>query len=160
MPQSSATLIHGALTMSNPLIVSNALLAVYSWGVRCGARAELEDMLQAIRVLQPRGAIGDVCEARMEIGACNWLAASRILREADERGDGSPIVWALSSWCLHMLDDIEWQRLAHAVLDSGNDTAIAIVDRFLTRIGDAAPAGYRSDDMRARVGEALGAAAL
>jgi type III secretion protein HrpB1 len=141
--------------MSNQTIVSNVLLTVFSWGVRCNARTELEDMLPALRVLHPRGSIGDVCEARIEIGARNWLAASRMLRQIDERGDGSPIVWALSSWCLHSLDDIEWQRLAHDVLDSGNDTAIAIVDRFLARMHDAASTGYRSDDMRARVAEAL-----
>jgi type III secretion protein HrpB1 len=149
-----------SLTMSNPPVVSNVLLTMFSWGVRCGARTELDDMLEAVRVLHPRGAIGDVCEARMEIGARNWLAASRILRQIDERGEGSPIVWALSSWCLHSLDDIEWQRQAHAVLDSGNDTAVAIIDRFLTQTDDTAYSGYRHDDMRTRVAEAIGAAAL
>jgi type III secretion protein HrpB1 len=146
--------------MSNPPIVSNVLLAVFSWGVRAGARAELEDLLQALRVLHPRGAIGDVCEARMEIGAGNWLAASQVLRQVDARGDGSPIVWALSSWCLHAQDDIEWQRLAHAVLDSRNATAIAIVDRFLPEARDDAHLAYRNDDARVRVAEALGVAAL
>lgn len=146
--------------MSNQLLVSNALLAVFSYGVRCGARAELEEMLQAVRVLQPRGAIGDVCEARMEIGARNWLAASRILREADARGEGGPIVWALHSWCLHALGDVEWQRLAHAVLDSGDATAMAIVDRFLPHAQEETQAGYRHDDVRARVSEALSVGAL
>lgn len=141
--------------MSNPQLVSNVLLAMFSWGVRCGARAELEDMLQALRVLQPQGPIGDICEARLEIGSGNWLAASQILRQIDERGEGSPIVWALQSWCLYTLEDIEWQRCAHAVLGSGNDTATAIVDRFLTPVDENGHFGYRSDDMRARVAEAL-----
>ncbi|WGS54173.1 HrpB1 family type III secretion system apparatus protein [Paraburkholderia sp. D15] len=141
--------------MSNPSVVSNVLLTMFSWGVRCGARAELEDMLQALRVLQPHGPLGDICEARLEIGSANWLAASQVLRQIDERGEGSPIVWALQSWCLYTLDDIEWQRCAHDVLASGNDTATAIVDRFLAPADDGAHLGYRSDDMRARVAEAL-----
>jgi type III secretion protein HrpB1 len=144
--------------MSNPHVVSNVLLTMFSWGVRCGARAELEAMLQALRVLQPHGAIGDICEARLEIGSGNWLAASQVLRQIDERGDGSPIVWALQSWCLYTLDDIEWQRCAHAVLGSTNDTAIAIVDRFLTRDSESGNLGYRNDDVHARVTEVLGCA--
>jgi type III secretion protein HrpB1 len=148
-------------TVSNA--VSNVLLEVFSWGVRAGTRAELEDVLQALRVLHPHGAIGDVCEARMEIGARNWLAASQVLRQVDARGDGSPIVWALSSWCLHAQDDIEWQRLAHAVLDSGNTTAIAMIDCFLPRAEYTEYGAHSSahhDDARTRVAEALGVAAL
>jgi type III secretion protein HrpB1 len=145
-------------TVSNA--VSNVLLEVFSWGVRAGTRAELEDVLQALRVLHPHGAIGDVCEARMEIGARNWLAASQVLRQVDARGDGSPIVWALSSWCLHAQDDIEWQRLAHAVLDSGNATAIAMIDCFLPRAEYDAHSSAHHADARTRVAEALGVAAL
>jgi len=143
--------------MSNSSGVSDVLLTMFSWGVRCGARAELEDMLQAVRVLHPHGATSDVCEARMEIGAGDWLAASQLLRQADARGDGNPVVWALQSWCLYSLDDIEWQRLAHAVLDSGNETATAIVARFLPQ---QAQADYRGDNTRERVAQALGVAAL
>ncbi|WP_144114306.1 HrpB1 family type III secretion system apparatus protein [Paraburkholderia sp. BCC1886] len=142
--------------MSNPQLVSNVLLTIFSWGVRSGARAELEEMLQALRALQPNGPIGDICEARLEIASGNWLGASQTLRQVDERGEGSPIVWALQSWCLYTLDDIEWQRYAQAVLASGHDTATAIVDRFLTHHEDeASHVGYRHDDMRVRVSEAL-----
>ncbi|MBY8606286.1 HrpB1 family type III secretion system apparatus protein [Burkholderia arboris] len=141
--------------MSNPQIVSNILLTMFSWGVRCDSRAELEDMLPALRVLHPHGPTGDICEARLEIGSSNWLGASQVLRQIDERGDGGPISWALQSWCLYMLGDIEWQRCARAVLANGHPTAIAIVDRFLAAASDDQPAGYRSTDASARVMEAL-----
>ncbi|MGF6483064.1 HrpB1 family type III secretion system apparatus protein [Paraburkholderia sp. JPY419] len=141
--------------MSNPQVVSNILLTMFSWGVRCGSRAELEDMLPALRVLHPHGPTGDICEARIEIGSSNWLAASQVLRQIDERGDGGPIVWALQSWCLYTLGDIEWQRCARTVLASGHPTAIAIVDRFLAPTGNDDQAGYRSADAHARVTEAL-----
>ena len=71
--------------MSNPQIVSNILLTMFSWGVRCDSRAELEDMLPALRVLHPHGPTGDICEARIEIGSSNWLGASQVLRQIDER---------------------------------------------------------------------------
>ncbi|KML60524.1 hypothetical protein VL15_09070 [Burkholderia cepacia] len=141
--------------MSNPQVVSNILLTMFSWGVRCGSRAELEDMLPALRVLHPHGTTGDICEARLEIGSSNWLAASQVLRQIDERGDGGPISWALQSWCLYMQSDIDWQRCARAVLANGHPTAIAIVDRFLAAASDNQQVGYRSADAHARVAEAL-----
>ncbi|WP_175865929.1 HrpB1 family type III secretion system apparatus protein [Burkholderia cepacia] len=141
--------------MSNPQVVSNILLTMFSWGVRCGSRAELEDMLPALRVLHPHGASSDICEARLEIGSSNWRAASQVLRQIDERGDGGPIVWALQSWCLYMLGDIEWQRCARAVLAISHPTAIAIIDRFLAAASEDQHMGYRSADALARVAEAL-----
>ncbi|WP_322074588.1 HrpB1 family type III secretion system apparatus protein [Burkholderia cepacia] len=141
--------------MSNPQVVSNILLTMFSWGVRCGSRAELEDMLPALRVLHPHGASSDICEARLEIGSSNWRAASQVLRQIDERGDGRPIVWALQSWCLYMLGDIEWQRCARAVLAISHPTAIAIIDRFLAAASEDQHMGYRSADALARVAEAL-----
>ncbi|HZZ11825.1 MAG TPA: HrpB1 family type III secretion system apparatus protein [Paraburkholderia sp.] len=111
--------------------VLDAFLSVFSVGMRIGAHADLDDMLLALRTWQPDSPLADVLEARLNISRTDWREAARLLRQVGDRHTGLPIVSALHGLCLFMLHDDEWRRLGAEVLASGNQTAIAIVGRFL-----------------------------
>lgn len=108
------------------------LLTLFSAGLRGGARSELEELLLAIRALQPQGNVADICEVRLLIGAGQWVEALHVLRQMDASGNGSSLCSALQAWCLYTLGDKEWQRHVAAVMDGGGDAAsTALVQRFL-----------------------------
>jgi type III secretion protein HrpB1 len=111
--------------------VLDAFLSVFSGGMRIGAQADLDDMLLALRTWQPDSPLADVLEARLHISRTDWREAAQLLRQVSDRYAGLPIVSALHGLCLFMLRDDEWRRLGAQVLESGNQTAIAIVGRFL-----------------------------
>ena len=132
--------------------VLDALMSVFSGGVRVGARTDLEDMLLALRTWQPNTPLADVLEARLRISHEDWREAAQLLRHVGDQHSGLPIVSALHGLCLFMLQDDEWRRLASEVMESGNQTAIAIVGRFL---GVTAEPGAHSSDLAGRVAEAI-----
>ncbi|XUW93409.1 HrpB1 family type III secretion system apparatus protein (plasmid) [Burkholderia sp. M6-3] len=111
--------------------VLEAFLCVLSGGIRIGAQADLDDMLLALRTWQPDSPLADVFEARLHISRADWREAAQLLRQVSNLHEGLPIILALHGLCLFMLRDDGWRRLGAQVLDSGNQTAIAIVGRFL-----------------------------
>lgn len=116
--------------------VLNAMMSVFSGGMRMGAMPELYDLLGALRAWQPDSPLADVCEARLLINQTEWREAASLLRHVTSRHTNLPIVSALYALCLFMLRDDEWRRAATEAVDTGNDTAIAIVARFLNVSGD------------------------
>lgn len=111
--------------------VLNAMMSVFSGGMRLGTQSELQDLLAAIRVWQPNSPLADVCEARMLINHTEWREAANLLRHVTSRHASLPIVSALLALCLYMLRDDEWRIAANEAVDSGNETAVAIVARFM-----------------------------
>jgi type III secretion protein HrpB1 len=111
--------------------VLNAMMSVFSGGMRIGTQSELQDLLAAIRVWQPNSPLADVCEARMLINRTEWREAANLLRHVTSHHASLPIVSALLALCLYMLRDDEWRIAANEAVDSGNDTAVAIVARFM-----------------------------
>jgi type III secretion protein HrpB1 len=111
--------------------VLKVLMSVFYGGVKINARSDSEDLLLALRTLVGPGALIELCDARLRIRGGDWPEASRILLQLNEQGNGSPIVWALRALCLKMLDDDEWRRCVESVVESGDDTSMAIVARFL-----------------------------
>lgn len=111
--------------------VLNAMMSVFSGGMRVGAMPDLQDMLAALRAWQPDSPLADVCEARLLINRTEWREAASLLRHVTSQHANLPIVAALYALCLYMQHDDEWRRAAREAVDTGNDTAIAIVARFL-----------------------------
>jgi type III secretion protein HrpB1 len=111
--------------------VLKVLLSVFYGGVTINARSDSEDLLLALRTLVGPGPFIELCDARMRIRGGEWAEASRILLQLNEQGDGSPVVWALRALCLKMLGDDEWRRCVEVVIESDDDTSIALVARFL-----------------------------
>lgn len=132
--------------------VLDAFLSVFSAGMRIGALADLDDMLLALRTWQPHSPLADVLDARLHISRTEWREAAQLLHHVSDRHAGLPIVSALHGLCLFMLRDDEWRRLGAEVLESGNQTAIAIVGRFL---GVTVEAGAHPSLVAARVSEAI-----
>jgi type III secretion protein HrpB1 len=131
--------------------VLNALMSVFSAGMRVGAPAELDDMLIMLRTWQPHSPLADVCEARLLINHSQWREASHLLRHVTDHHAGLPIVTALNALCLFMLQDDEWRRCASDVVALGNETALALVARFLDLPDSASP----TEDLAARVTAAI-----
>ncbi|RZF23375.1 hypothetical protein EVC45_44980 [Paraburkholderia sp. UYCP14C] len=121
--------------------VLDVLLWIFSEGLHLDARTDLEDLLLLLRQIHPRRVIVDICEVRMLIKWQRWLDASRLLRQIDARGQGSPVLAALQSWCLYRLADHDWKRCAVEVLRSGDPAALAVVAKFLG-IEGAGPADF------------------
>jgi type III secretion protein HrpB1 len=114
------------------------MMSVFSAGMRLGTQSELQDLLAAIRVWQPSSPLADVCEARMLINHTEWREAANLLRHVTSRHANLPIVSALLALCLYMVRDDEWRIAAREAVDAGNETATAIVARFLNiGTGDA-----------------------
>ncbi|WP_233411847.1 HrpB1 family type III secretion system apparatus protein [Paraburkholderia kururiensis] len=120
-------------------VVLGVLLSIFATGLRIGAHAELEDLLIVLRLLHPKQAAVDICEVRLLIARHRWVDALRLLRQMEEQGNGSPVVWALQGWCLYVMRDTDWRRCVSAVLRAGDPTALAITARFLEvpEAGDA-----------------------
>ncbi|BCG01496.1 membrane protein (plasmid) [Paraburkholderia sp. PGU19] len=116
----------------------NAMMSVFSGGMRVGAMPELHDVLGALRAWQPDSPLADVCEARLLINQTEWREAANLLRHVTSRHANLPVVTALYALCLFMQHDDEWRRAATDAVDTGNDTAIAIVARFLNVPNDEA----------------------
>jgi type III secretion protein HrpB1 len=127
--------------------VLNALMSVFSAGMRIGAPAELDDMLIMLRTWQPHSPLADVCQARLLINHSQWREASQLLRHVTDHHAGLPIVTALNALCLFMLQDDEWRRCASDVVTLGNETALAVVARFL----NVTDGDVSSEDLAARV---------
>ena len=147
LPALSAYLIAPMNKDSCGVAVLGVLLAIYSAGLRLGARAELEELLLVLRQLHPNPSVVDICEVRLLINSRRWIDALRLLRQVDAHGFGSPVVTALESWCLYVLGDRDWRRCAAAIVHAGDPTALAIVAKFVGVQGDAVPG---------RLAEALG----
>jgi type III secretion protein HrpB1 len=140
-------------TMSNlqcsPAVL-NAMMSVFSGGMRIGAMPELHDMLAALRAWQPDSPLADVCEARLLINQTDWREAANLLRHVTSRHANLPVVSALYALCLFMQHDDEWRRAATEAVATNNDTAIAIVARFLNVSADES-ASLHGADLSARV---------
>ncbi|MBN3759799.1 HrpB1 family type III secretion system apparatus protein [Burkholderia sp. Ac-20365] len=130
--------------------VLNAMMSVFSGGMRIGAMPELHDVLGALRAWQPDSPLADVCEARLLINQTEWREAASLLRHVTDRHANLPVVSSLYALCLFMQQDDEWRRAATEAVDTGNDTAIAIVARFLNVPGDDA-GGLHGADLSMRV---------
>jgi type III secretion protein HrpB1 len=136
----------------SPLVLK-ILMSVFYGGVRINARSDSEDLLLALRTLIGPGAVIELCEARLRMRGGDWSEASRILLQLDEQGDGSPVSMALRALCLKMLGDDEWRRCAESVVESSDDTSMAIVARFL----EVHESGHGADlhDFAARISETM-----
>jgi type III secretion protein HrpB1 len=130
--------------------VLNAMLSVFSGGMRIGAMPELHDVLGALRAWQPDSPLADVCEARLLINQTEWREAATLLHHVRTRHANLAIVSALHALCLYMVNDDEWRRAATEVIDAGNETAIAIVARFLDVPSEEAESVH-APDLSARV---------
>jgi type III secretion protein HrpB1 len=130
--------------------VLNAMMSVFSGGMRIGAMPELHDVLGALRAWQPDSPLADVCEARLLINQTEWREAANLLRHVTSRHANLPVVSALYALCLFMQHDDEWRRAATDAVDTGNDTAIAIVARFLNVPNDEA-ASVHGPELSTRV---------
>jgi type III secretion protein HrpB1 len=126
------------------------MMSVFSGGMRIGAMPELHDVLGALRAWQPDSPLADVCEARLLINQTEWREAASLLRHVTDRHANLPVVSSLYALCLFMQQDDEWRRAATEAVDTGNDTAIAIVARFLNVPGDDA-GGLHGADLSMRV---------
>ncbi|PCE32394.1 HrpB1 family type III secretion system apparatus protein [Burkholderia ubonensis] len=133
-----------------------ALLSVFSAGLRAGAHADLDELLLALRVLQPRNAAVDLCDVRLRIGRRDWIGALHILRTLEEQERGTPLCAALQSWCLYALQDDDWRRYAQTVVLSGDRASTVLVGRFLKvdAFADGA-GGHDDDDVAARIAQLL-----
>ncbi|MCA8003494.1 HrpB1 family type III secretion system apparatus protein [Burkholderia metallica] len=130
--------------------VLNAMMSIFSAGMRIGALPELHDMLLALRTWQPDSPLADVCEARMMINQTEWREAAGLLRVVTNRHANLPIVSALLALCLFMLHDDEWRQVATEAIASANDTAIAVVARFLN-VGSEDSVPSHGTDLSTRV---------
>ena len=125
--------------------VLNAMMSVFSGGMRIGAMPELHDVLGALRAWQPDSPLADVCEARLLIHQTEWREAASLLRHVTSRHANLPVVSALYALCLFMQHDDEWRRAATEAVDTHNDTAIAIVARFLNVPADESSSLHGAD---------------
>lgn len=125
--------------------VLNAMMSVFSGGMRIGATPELHDVLGALRAWQPDSPLADVCEARLLINQTEWREAANLLRHVTSRHANLHVVSALYALCLYMQHDDEWRRAATEAVDTNNDTAIAIVARFLNLPADDSASVHDSD---------------
>ncbi|WP_323117799.1 HrpB1 family type III secretion system apparatus protein [Burkholderia alba] len=107
------------------------LLSAFSAGLRASAHADLDELLLALRVLQPRSVAVDLCDVRLRISRRDWIGALHILRTLEEQERGTPLCTALQGWCLYSLDDDEWRRYAQMVLLCGDPASTTLVARFL-----------------------------
>ncbi|AOJ84196.1 hypothetical protein WS86_26900 [Burkholderia savannae] len=133
-----------------------ALLSAFSAGLRANAHADLDELLLALRALQPRNAAVDLCDVRLRISRRDWIGALHILRTLEEQERGTPLCSALQSWCLFALRDDDWRRYAQTVLLSGDRASTALVGRFL-KVNELAASdrGAHDDDVAARVSQLL-----
>ncbi|WDD92569.1 HrpB1 family type III secretion system apparatus protein [Burkholderia sp. FERM BP-3421] len=131
---------------------SRILLSVFSAGLRANAHADLDELLLALRVLQPRSAAVDLCDVRLRISRRDWIGALHILRTLEEQDRGTPLCAALQGWCLYSIDDDDWRRYVQTVLLSGDEASTSLVGRFLRVETLAASA---ADDVAVRIGHLL-----
>ena len=103
---------------------------------------------------QPDSPLADVCEARLLINQTEWREAASLLRHVTSRHANLPVVSALYALCLFMQHDDEWRRAATEAVGTHNDTAIAIVARFLNVPADEA-ANVHGPDLSTRVQAAI-----
>ncbi len=134
-----------------------ALLSVFSAGLRASAHADLDELLLALRVMQPRNAAVDLCDVRLRIGRRDWIGALHILRTLEEQERGTPLCAALQSWCLYALHDDDWRRYAQTVLLSGDRASTVLVGRFLkvSELAMGGVGGHDDDDVAARIAQLL-----
>lgn len=132
------------------------LLSVFSAGLRAGAHADLDELLLALRILQPRNAAPELCDVRLRIGRRDWLGALHILRTLEEQERGTPLCAALQSWCLYALQDDDWRRYAQTVLLTGDHASTVLVGRFL-KVDElvALGAAGHDDDVATRIAQLL-----
>jgi type III secretion protein HrpB1 len=117
--------------------VLGMLLSIFGAGLRIDARADMEELLLALRLLHPKPSAVDICEVRLLVNSRKWIEALRLLIQIEEHEPGSPAILALQGWCLYVLGDKDWRRCVAAVLRSGDSTGIAIAARFLEVSGES-----------------------
>ncbi|KVC96647.1 HrpB1 family type III secretion system apparatus protein [Burkholderia ubonensis] len=132
-----------------------ALLSAFSAGLRASAHADLDELLLALRVLQPRNAAVDLCDVRLRISRRDWIGALHILRTLEDQQRGTPLCAALQSWCLYALQDDDWRRYAQTVVLSGDRASTVLVGRFLKVDELADVVGMHDDDVAARISQLL-----
>ncbi|WP_431824380.1 HrpB1 family type III secretion system apparatus protein [Burkholderia sp. F1] len=133
-----------------------ALLSAFSAGLRANAHADLDELLLALRILQPRNAAVDLCDVRLRISRRDWIGALHILRTLEDQQRGTPLCAALQSWCLYALQDDDWRRYAQTVVLSGDRASTVLVGRFL-KVNERADAVgmHDDDDVAARISQLL-----
>lgn len=136
--------------------VVKMLLKLFKAGLRSSPRADLEELLEAVRVLRPGAPEPDICETQLRILMKDWIGAVHLLRDVDWRGKGSPLCSALQGWCLYELGDREWRRHVSTVLWDASDLAsIALIGQFMNLPALRSLSTVDIDDLRATIVRAL-----
>jgi type III secretion protein HrpB1 len=111
--------------------VRQLLFAIFNEGMRIKAHSDVDDLLSALRELEPPGPFIELCEARVQLSRQNWPEASRILKDIEsQRGDIS-LVSALRALSLLMLHDDEWRQCAARAVENGDRPSLCIIASFL-----------------------------
>lgn len=119
-------------------IGARALSSVFAAGLAHADRADLEDLMMALRVLSPDAAVADLCEARLLMRSNRWLDALRMLAQVDGNGaheGGASKVNVLRAWCLLQLREPRWRSCIDAALGSADAGAVAAATALLVSTG-------------------------